>query len=423
MAVRWRLEGSVSVASVERAFRLIIARHEVLRSYFEQSDAGEPAQLVAPKVSFNIPFIDLSAAPESEALAEAERIARVEARASFDLTTPPLIRVTLLQVARNSSYLLVTAHHTVCDGWSIGLLSREFGEICAAAHAGRIPALPELPVSYGEFAEWQNLHLTGNAWQYEVDYWTGALAGMSYFEIAADRPRPATQTNASEIVSVLLERSLTEGLERLAHDHESTLFMAAVAALFTLLHRYTGDTDIALGTQVAGRDEVELEQLVGVFINTLILRCKLGDNPSFGDLLERVRDLVSGAFEHPHVPLEKLIEVLKPKRELNRNPFFAINFIYQRSFIENCDYGTFRLVDVPSFSAGALYDLNFFMVERPDGWRLSCEYKTDLFERATVERLLQNLQNVFRGMIAQPAQPIALVPMLGEAESGLCCSS
>ncbi|HEX4267573.1 MAG TPA: amino acid adenylation domain-containing protein [Steroidobacteraceae bacterium] len=419
VAVRWRLEGSVSVATVERAFRLIIARHEVLRSYFEQTDAGEPAQLVAPKIAFNIPFIDLSAAPEAEALAEAERIARMEARASFDLTTPPLIRVTLLQVARKLSYLLVTAHHTVCDGWSIGLLSQEFGEICAAAHAGRIAVLPELPVSYGEFAEWQNLHLSGNAWQHEIDYWTAALQGMSYFEIAADRPRPATQTNASDIVSVLLERSLTEGLERLAHAHESTLFMAALAALFTLLHRYTGDSDIALGTQVAGRDEVEIEQLVGVFINTLILRCNLADNPSFGDLLERVRDLVSGAFEHPHVPLEKLIEVLKPKRELNRNPFFAINFIYQRSFIENCDYGTFRLVDIPSFSSGALYDLNFFMVERPDGWRLSCEYKTDLFEKATVERLLQNLQNVFRGMIAQPAQPIALAPMLGEAESGL----
>lgn len=415
VAVRWRLEGSVSVATVERAFRLIIARHEVLRSYFEQV-AGEPVQLVAPRVSFSIPFIDLSASPATEALTEAERIARVEARASFELTTPPLIRVTLLQVTRDLAYLLVTAHHTVCDGWSVGILAREFGEICAAAHAGRIPALPDLPVSYSEFAEWQGLHLAGGAWQHEVDYWVESLRGASYFEIATDHSRPATPTNASEIVSVLLDRALTKDLDRLAHDHQCTLFMAVLAALFTVLHRYSGETDIAIGTQVAGRDEVELEQLVGVFINTLILRCNLEGDPTFSELLWRARDLVSGAYEHPHVALEKLIEVLKPRRELNRNPFFSVNFIYQRSFIENRNYGSFSLVDVPSFSAGALYDLNFFMVERPEGWRLSCEYRKDLFERATVEGLLHHLQNVLRAATVQPKRPVSMLPMLDETE-------
>ena len=415
VAVRWRLEGDIPVASAERAFRLIIARHETLRSYFEQVD-GEPLQIVAPHVSFKIPVVDLSSSPEPQALAEAERIARIEARASFDLSIPPLIRVTLLRIRKDLSYLLVTAHHAVCDGWSIGILAREFGEICAARSAGRFPALPELPVTYGEFAEWQTEQLAGPAWGHEIDYWTRTLQGLGYFEVRTDRPRPPNQTNSSDILSVLLERNLTTGLEEVARRNGCTLFMTVLAALFTLLHRETGETDIAIGTQVAGRDEVELEDLVGVFINTLILRGNLQGNPRFTEMLARVSDVVTGAFEHQHVPLEKLIEILRPRRELNRNPLFSINFIYQRSFIENKTYGSFKLVDVPSYSAGALYDLNFFMVERPEGWRLSCEYKTDLFDEGTITSYLAHLQNLLQAMVVDSSRRIAELPMLSEAE-------
>ncbi|HEV2268391.1 MAG TPA: amino acid adenylation domain-containing protein [Steroidobacteraceae bacterium] len=415
VAVRWRLEGSVPVAMAERAFRLVITRHEVLRSYFEHS-AGEPVQFVAPTVAFKIPVIDLSHLPLAEALAEGDRIARTEALASFDLGTPPLIRVTLLRLNDELSYLLVTAHHTVCDGWSIGILAREFGEICAATHAGRFPVLPELPVSYRDFAEWQNEQLTGPGWQHESEYWATALKGLSYFELRPDRPRSATQGGSCEIISTLLDRGFTGALEQLARRNGCTLFMTVLAGLFVLLHRHSGETDIAIGTQVAGRDEIELEDLVGVFINTLILRADLRNNPSFSDMLARVSDVVTEAFEHQHIPLEKLIEILRPAREPDRNPFFSINFIYQRSFIQNATYGGFKLIDVPSVSAGTVYDLNFFMVERPEGWRLSCEYKTGLFDATTVERFLEHLRILLESAVSDAARPIALLPMLGQAE-------
>jgi amino acid adenylation domain-containing protein len=415
VAVRWRLEGDVPVASVERAFRLILQRHEVLRTYFEPS-GGDPVQIVTPRVSFRIPVIDLTSSPEPQALAEAERIAKIEARASFDLSMPPLIRVTLVQIRKDLCFLFVTAHHTVCDGWSIGIIAKEFGEICSAAAAGRFPTLPELPLSYSEFAEWQNEQLRDSESQSEIDYWAAKLKGMSYFELRTDKPRQPLQTINSDIQSVLLDRRLVADAQTLARSHQCTLFMTVLGALLTLLHRYSGETDIALGTQVVGRDEVELENLVGVFINTLILRGNVDGDPTFAELLARMNDLVIEAFEHQHVPLERLIEILKPKRELNRNPLFSVNFIYQRSFIENATYGTFKLIDTPSYSPGALYDLNFFMVERPEGWRLSCEYKTDLFEKATVCRMLEHLQNILRAASADPQRRVAAIPLLSAAE-------
>jgi amino acid adenylation domain-containing protein len=418
IAVRWRLEGDMPVASVEHTFRLIIARHETLRTYFEQIN-GDPVQIVASRVSFNVPLVDLTSSTEQQALAESERIARIEARTSFDLSVPPLIRVTLLRVRKDLSFLLVTVHHTVCDGWSIGILAREFGKICASIGVGRFSALPELPVSYGEFAAWQNEQLSGSEWQAAIDYWASNLRGLSYFELRADRPRPPVPTIKSDIQSVLLARPLTDGIEELANRNGCTMFMTVLAALFSLLHRYTGDTDIAIGTQVAGRDEVELENLVGVFINTVILRCGVHEDPTFIELMQRVSDTVVNAFEHQRVPLETLIEILKPKRELNRNPLFSINFIYQRSFIENATYGRFKLVDVPSYTAGALYDLNFFMVERPEGWRISCEYKTDLFETSTITRCLEHLQNVLGAVVIDSARRISELPVIGSAERNL----
>lgn len=418
VAVRWRLEGDVPIASVERAFRLILTRHETLRTYFEQS-GGDPVQIVAPRVSFRIPVIDLTSSPEPQAIAEAERIAKIEARASFNLSIPPLIRVTLLQIRKDVCFLLLTAHHAVCDGWSIGIIAKEFGEICAAAAAGRFPTLQELPVSYSEFSEWQNEQLRDPQAQSETDYWAAKLKGMSYFELRTDKPRQPLRTVNSDIESVLLGRKLVADAHALARAHGCTFFMTVLSALLTLLHRYSGETDIAIGTQVAGRDEMELENLVGVFINTVILRGNLDGDPSFAELLERVNDLVVEAFEHQSVPLERLIEILKPKRELNRNPLFSLNLIYQRSFIENASYGTFKLIDMPSYSPGGLYDLNFFMVERPEGWRLSCEYKTDLFEKATVTRMLEHLQNVLRATAADPQQRLGSIPLLSAAERNL----
>src|SRR5579859_7539241 len=415
IAVRWRLEGKVATADLEQAFRQILSRHDLLRTRFDTED-GELVQIVEPAVPFHLPVIDLSALPESTALAEAERHAQLEARGSFDLSSPPLIRVTQLRVRADLSVLLVTLHHIVGDGWSMGLIAHEMGEICAALHEGRRPNLPPLPLAYGEYARRQREWLASPDFEREVDFWRRSLEGVKHFELPTDLPRPAEQTSNSTIVSNLLPRALTNDFAQFARRNGCTLYMAALATLLTLLHRYSGEPDIALGTQVVGRDDVDIENVIGLFINTLVLRGDLSGDPPFAEVLERIQDLVGDAFEHQHLPHEKLTEIVAAKRDLSRNALFSVNFIFQRSFIRNETYGSFKLVDLPSRSAGALYDLNFFMVERPEGWRFSCEYNTDLFEEATVLRMISHFQSLMKAVIAEPQSRLSALPVLAEPE-------
>ena len=415
ISVRWRLVGRIATNELEQAFRLILSRHEVLRTAFIEQD-GELRQTVRPSVPFRLPMVDLRDLSEAAAEAEMERLAKLEARGSFDLAEPPFLRVTQVRVRDDQSVLLVTVHHIVADGWSIGVLAREMGEICAALQAGRLPTLPPLSLSYGGFAQQQRASLSGADFKTDEAFWRSTLAGLKHFELQTDFPRPLEQTSNGAIVSILLPRETTNEFAKLARRNGCTLYMAALATLYTLLYRYSGETDIAIGTQTAGRDQVEVEDLVGLFINTLILRGDLAGDPSFATVLERTRDLVSDAFEHQRLPLERVIEIVAPRRDLSRNALFSVNFIFQRSFIENATYGAFDLVDMPSRSAGALYDLNFFMVERPEGWRISCEYNTDLFEPATVQRLVEHFRNLMLSAIVDPAASLSGLPILNDDE-------
>ncbi len=414
VAVRWRLEGALSTAEIERAWNVLLGRHETFRTSFETVD-GEAVAVVEPNVALSIPVVDLTALPEREAFAEAEALTAREARVPFDLSVAPLVRVTHVLVRERTSILLVTAHHTVCDGWSVGILAREMGELCAAAREGRAAALPALETSYGAYAERQRKWLATTSLESETAFLRRALADYKQFELPTDRPRPAVQTSNGEIASLLLDRALTDKLARFSDANGCTLFITALAGLFTLLHRYTGETDIAIGTQVAGRDDAELEGLVGCFINTIALRGDVGGDPTFVELLDRTRDMVMDMFEVRHVPLERLIGIVNPKRDPSRNTLFSVNFIFQRSFIKNQDYGSFALVDMPSRSAGSIYDLNFFMVERPDGWRASCEYNADLFEHATVVDLLEGLQTILGSVIDAAERKVSEIPLLTAA--------
>jgi amino acid adenylation domain-containing protein len=416
VAVRWRLEGRVSHLHLEEAWRLLLARHQILRASFELGTGG-PIQIIAPEFDFAIPIVDLTALPKEKAIAEAERLCQMEARTSFKLSAPPLIRVTLLQLSRQLSILLVTAHHIASDGWSIGILAREMGEIYAALRQESDPGLLRLTIDYGQYAADQYRALTTEALAGEVEFWRRALDGVKRFEIPLDRPRPLVQTSNGSIRSILLDKSLSDGLIRLSRSHGCTLFMTALSTLLVLLHRHSGESDIAIGTQVAGRYAVELEDLVGPFINTVVLRNQLSDEQSFSMLLEQVRTTVLDAFEHQRMPFEKVIELINPERDLSRYALFSVNFIFQRSFIRNARYGDFNLVDLPSFSAGALYDLNFFMVERPEGWRASCEFNTDLFDPQTIESLLARWQTIMQAAIATPSVPLMNLPILSPADS------
>src|SRR5690348_5181824 len=414
VAVRWRLEGEVEIDMLERAWRVIIARHQPLRTWFDPN-GGEPTQCIEPSVDFCIPLIDLTGLSVEAAAEEAERIARLEARATFSLAAAPLIRVTCIRLQPQVSILLVTAHHLVCDGWSIGCLAAEMGEICAALHADRAPDLPSLPVTYGDYATWQNHWLATVSLTGEQGFWRRYLDGARYFTFPTSSARRPVRSSGSDIASMLLDRKLTEDLASLARHNGATMFMVALSALLVLLNRHTGETDISIGTQVTGRNELELESLVGVFINTVILRNDLSGNPRFIELLERVQQSVGDVLEHQEVPAQRVNVLFNSAGDADAAGI-SVNFIFQRSFIRNATYGGFALVDLPSFSAGSLCDLNIFMVERPEGWRLSCEFSTDRFGALVVTGLLERLRNILGAVVAQPMEPISRIPLLGPAE-------
>ena len=406
VAVRWRLEGRVSTELLESAWREIISRHEVLRTRFLEID-GKPVQRVASNGTFKLVEIDLSSLPEASRSEEGDRIGLIEARAPFDLGSSPLIRVVLLRHSTSSAVILVTTHQIVSDGWSIGVMAREMGAIYQALAMGAPSTLEPLAIQYGDYAQWQLEWLRQRGIEAETAYWSRQLNGVTPFEVVADRPRPAVPTTNGAIASIVLPRELTNKMHALSVDSGATLFAAAVATLCATLARYTGKAEIVIGTQVSDRDQVELEPMIGQFVNSLILRNDVSGDPRFTEFLARTSTTISEALEHRNIPIERLLGMVKAGRGGSNSPPVSVNFIFQRTFIENRHYGDFALVDLPSLPAGAIYDLNFFMVERPDGWRFSCQFNTDQFEAATAKRLLRYFQAALESAVAAPSRHIS----------------
>lgn len=396
VAVRWSLLGPISHDAVEAAMRRIVARHEILRTALQEFD-GVPMQVIRPARPFQVVLRDLSGGSLEDSTAEADRIGVEEARTPFALETAPLIRVSLLVLAPGNARLLVTMHHVVCDGWSVGVLADELTRTLAGA-----PSLPELPLQYGDYAEWQQAWLQSPGLDAARDYWMQQLANLPYVTVPPDHA--AEQRGLGTITSVLLPRALTDGMAATAVQQGCTQFSVALAALGSMLQSRTGAEDIAIGTQVAGRTETELEGMIGPFINTLVLRLDLSGAPDWPTRVARSGAIVADALTHHAMPFELLIRALNPARSQRRTPLFSVNFIFQRSFVSPYEGGGIRLVDLPSHSAGALYDLNFFMVERPDGWRASCEYDSALFDAATVAAMLADWTRALSGQPVAAAQ-------------------
>jgi len=416
IAVRWRLDGAAVAAHLEMAFQLIIARHEILRTSFSEVD-GEPVQHVEPHAPFSLKVVKLTSLSEPRASMEAERLARLEASAPFQLrSSPPFIRATLVNVSDDVSFLLLTAHQLVCDHWSIGIIVREAAEIYAALKLGRLPVLPELPFCYGEFCASQTTTFPEVSQQTDEVFWCRVLRGSGQFELLPDKLRPPVLTSNGNILSLPFEKYAMDRIVDLGRSCGCTLFTATLATLLVLLHRYTGETDISVGTQVAGRDQLDVKHLIGAFANTLVLRSDLYGDPSFNEVLIRVHHVVSESFGHPNMTLEKLIGMLRPKRDRSRNPLFSVNYTVQESFIENAGFGGLRMFDMPLTSAGAIYELNIAIMNRQDGWHLSCEYNTDLFESETITRLLGHFRNLLCAAGDDPACRISKLPLLDNDE-------
>ncbi len=418
VAVRWRLEGRVATDLLDRSWLKIIERHEILRTTFHEVD-GAPIQRVSPKAQFRLNEIDLSTLSPDQRQAEADRIGVLEARAPFDLAAGPLIRATLLRFSPTTSIILVTSHQVVSDGWSIGVMAREMGTIYQALRQDQPVPLEPLAIQYADYSLWHLEWLRVRGTEAETAYWTKQLAGVKPFKVIPDRLRPTVPTTNGAIVSRLYPRDLTNRAQALTAERSATLFAAALGALCATLARFTNETEIVIGTQVSDRDQVELESMIGQFVNSLVLRNDLNGDPRFGELIIRIRDTVAQALDHRHIPIERLLGMIKGERSSANSPPISVNFIFQKTFIQNANYGDFDLIDMPSLPAGAIYDLNFFMVERPDGWRFSCQFNMDQFESATAERLLAYVQSALESGVADPQRRVSELELSKPGEARL----
>ncbi|CAM5765453.1 hypothetical protein LMIY3S_01488 [Labrys miyagiensis] len=408
VAVRWRLQGRIDVPVLQEALNEVIERHEILRTAYREID-GEPVQLVMPEATLQLPVIDLTLLPEPARLEERERISLIEARKPFDLTAVPNLRATLLKVGAEEHIILVTVHHIASDGWSVGIIAHDMMTFYQAALRGDTPQLPDLPLQYADFAVWQTEWIKVDDLKAERAYWTRQLAGFKPFDLPTDKPRSVGAAPAV-IAGRQLPRKLTDAMTALATAEGCTFFMVGASALVGMLHHLTGQEDITLGTQIAGRDRVELNNVIGPFINTVPLRVDAGGMPSFRQLMMRMHDVIEGALVNQRMPIEDIVAIVKPVRDPGRNPLFSVNVICQRSFIPTDVRPDLTLIDMPSVSPGALYDLNFFFVERPDGWRMSCEYNTALYNAETAEGYLLQLHRLLEGFVANPDRAIAERP-------------
>ncbi len=413
--LRFRLDGPLDVRLLERSLNTIIERHEALRTYFGE-DHGELLQIVVPELSLHIPVTDISRNTPEVITEEAERLGSIEARRPFHLATGPLIRAELLRLGPESHIFHVTSHHALFDGMSMTVLTRELADIYQAYFDGKPCPLEPLPIQYGDFSVWQKEFLEGPEMKQQLAYWKKQLEGMRELDLPTDFPRPPVKSWRGEIISTLLPKELTDTLQSIAAKHGATLFHLQLAAYMILLHRYTGSPDIAVGTPVTGRTRGELEPLIGVFINSLILRCDLSGNPGFGGFLDRVRDTSLEALENQELPFERLVQELRPERDPGRNPLFQVNFNHHRSFARAGTFGGVTLTPIPSRSPGTIFDLHFFMVERKEGWRASCDYSTDLFTRESAERMLGHFKHLLEEISRNPDLPIEQLEILTAPE-------
>src|SRR4051812_28949064 len=304
--VATQLDGTLDIPALQRTLNEIVRRHEVLRSCFPTAE-GQPVQVVAAGATVPLPRVDLSQQPSAVRYAKAKELADLEGRQPFNLQTGPVLRARLLKLSDTEHWLLLTLHHIVADGWSMGVLARGLGSLYRSFRAGNPAALPDLPIQYADYAVWQRSWLHGEALDRQLAYWRAQLSDLPALQLFTDRPRGPEPTFEGAFLPFALSTPLAEGLRRYASQRGATLFMVLLAAFATLLYRYTGLEDVVVGSPVAHRTHRDLEELIGFFVNTLVLRTDLSGQPSFSALVERVRRLAVDAFAHQDVPFEKLV--------------------------------------------------------------------------------------------------------------------
>ena len=401
IAVRFRLEGPLHIPSLEEALRLVVARHEVLRTRFVIS-GDEPQQIVEAEANFFLPVIDLRALEEAQRESEVDRLSCQEARIGFDIEQGPLFRGQLLQVAEKEFVLLLTMHHIISDGWSIGIVTDEMGRFYRILEEGGDSGLEPLAIQYADYACWQQESMKNGELDRQVEELKNRLDGFAPICIPPDFDRPASSILQGEIRSRVLPRTLTDPVKRFSDQQGCTLFVSMLAAFAALMVHESGQTDLAIRTQVSGRDQLELEPLIGWFVNSVILRLDSSGNPLFKEFVNRARAVVLDNIKYQHVPFERVMSEIQPKLSYARQLPFQVNFIFQRDFVRPWEQAGLKMTALPSKSTGTFVDLNFFLVERADGWRASVDVNTDVFDPKIADHLLENFIRILEAVVASP---------------------
>jgi surfactin family lipopeptide synthetase A len=415
-----RLPGPVDAGVMERVFNEIVRRHGSLRTRFAVVE-GQPAQIVDPTFELKLSVSDLRSLPAASRESEAQRLTYEESSTPFDLATGPLIRVKLLSLSATDHVLVLVMHHIVSDGWSMGVLYRELAALYTAFAAGRPSPLKELPIQYGDYAEWQLDRLQGEALNVQLAWWQQQLAGLkSPITFPPDRPRPAMQSTRGDLTLLSLEWRLADQLKALGKAEGATLFMTTLAAFMVLLSRYTGEVDLAAGSPVADRPRPELENLIGFFVNTLVMRVDLSGDPTFRQLLQRVREMAFGAYAHQEMPFEKLVEELPLERSLSHNPLFQVMFTVQN--ISAPDRSGQQRPDTSvqaapmALSGTAKFDLTVSLFDTGKGVQGAVEYNTDLYDATTISKLVERYQFLLRAVAETPDRNISRLPVARDSE-------
>ena len=401
-----RLRGPLDVTALEQSLNEIIRRHEALRTTFSTVE-GRPLQIIAPSQSVCVEVIDLCSGTEAEREEKSHALAAEEARRPFNLSQGPLLRVKLLRLREKDHILLLTLHHIVSDGWSMGVLYRELSVLYQAFRDSEPSPLPALTLQYADYAAWQREWLRGAELARQLSYWKNQLEGVpSVLKLPLDRPRPAVQSYRGGRESIELSKELTQGVGALSRSEGATLFMTMLAAYQTLLYRYTGQEDIVVGAPIAGRNRQETEGLIGFFVNTLVLRGDFSGNPTFKELLARVREAALGAYAHQDLPFEKLVEELHPERSLRHSPLVQVLFNMVNLELPKVDLaGTIAEPFFPSEPASK-FDLTLYVREQNEQAHLDLVYNTDLFQRASMRWFLQQYAWLLEQVVSAPEKPV-----------------
>jgi hypothetical protein len=378
--------------------------------------AGEPVQVIAAKVDCTVPLIDLRELEEGERAGQVRQVIEQAASHRFDLERGPLLCAWVLRLAEQEHVLLLTMHHIVSDGWSTGLFVQELRTLYEAGVKGEKSPLPEVGLHYADYAVWQRNWLRGEVLERQVRYWTEHLQGVQPLALPTDHPRPALASWQGAHQEVVLAASLQESLQEVSRREGVTLFMTLLAAFQVLLARYSGQSDIAVGTLIANRTRAELERVMGFFVNTLVMRTDLSGNPQFKQVLSRVREVALGAYAHQEVPFEKVVEVLQPKRDLSRSPLFQVMFTLQNTPRASEELVGLTLSHEDGGHAAVMYDFSLVINDTPRGLRCILSYNTDLFESETIIRLLGHWEILLKGIVAHPEWKLSELPLLTETE-------